>query len=93
MSAMQMEPDEQTISNLLHWLLHEAPPVKRCDLLTRLGRSAPRTLGAELFTALLDAGQLRDALRLVRHADGLSDTELEAIARQHLVVKQVGEGP
>ena len=87
---MQMEPDEQIVSKLLHWLLHEAPPVKRCDLLTRLGRLPPRPLGAALFTALLDAGQLQDALRLVRHAEGLSDLELEAVARAQLVAKQVG---
>ncbi|GAB4822729.1 hypothetical protein N2152v2_009775 [Parachlorella kessleri] len=84
----QMEPDKQTIPNLLHWLLHKASPVKRCGLLTRLGRLPPRPLGAALFEALREAGQLQDALRLVRHAEGLSDTELETMAREQLVAHQ-----
>lgn len=86
----QMDLDAEHTERLLRWLLEEASPVQRCYLLTRLGRLGPRPLGTALFLALLAADRAEDALRLVRHAAAaLPEAELEALARERLVARQV----
>lgn len=53
---LQMDLDAAATAQLLEWLLQRAAPVERADLLSRLGRRPPGTLGAVLFSALREAG-------------------------------------
>lgn len=81
----------EAVEDLVQWALHQASPAQRGYLFTRVGRlPAPHPLGAALCTGLLEAGRPEDALRLVRHAGRvLTDAELAALARRHMVEGQV----